>query len=323
MSAIAILVATLSAAAAVFFGMHATIGVVGRRRLTTESRLQEIAASGEHSGSARAGNAGAAPWRRPTGFDRRLSGLPLVPALKRDLRRAGLGWQVKDYIGIIVVGAAIGGLLGWMIAPVAAAPLLTGLIGAALPLLLVKRTAGKRASTLNGQVVDLIDVLASSLRSGFGFVQSMEMAARQQGDPLGHELRITLQELALGVSTDDAVERLGARVADDDLDIVLTAVLIQRRVGGDLAEVLDNIAHVIRDRVRVRGEVRTLTSQARMSAWIVGLLPLVLAIVVSAMQPHYLDPLFAEPVGRMMLMGAGAMQLVGFLAVRKIAAIDY
>lgn len=323
MNGIAVLIATLSVGAAVFFGMYATVGVIGRRRLTTQARLGEIAGGGTRDGAARAGSTGASPWRRPTGLDRRISELPLVPALKRDLRRAGLGWQIKDYIGIIIVAAALGGALGWLVAPMVAAPLLTGVIGSAMPVLLVKRAASKRASRLNGQIVDLIDVLASSLRSGFGFVQSLELAARQQGDPLGHELRITLRELALGVGTDEAIERLGARAADDDLDIVLTAVLIQRRVGGDLAEVLDNIAHVIRDRVRVRGEVKTLTSQARMSAWIVGLLPIGLSIVISAMEPHYLDPLFFDPGGRVLLLGAGTLQIVGFLAVRRIASIDY
>jgi tight adherence protein B len=321
MNGLAIAVAALSMAAAVFFGMNASIGVLGRRRLSTEARLGQIAGA-ETDGAQRAAT-GASPWRRPTGFDRRISGLPLVPALKRDLRRAGLSWQIKDYVGIIVVAAAIGAGIGWLIAPIIIAPLLTGLVGATIPVLLVKRTAAKRASTLNGQIVDLIEVLASSLRSGFGFVQSMELAARQQADPLGAELRVTLRELALGVSTDDAMERLGARVADEDLDIVITAVLIQRRVGGNLAEVLDNISHVIRDRVRVRGEVKTLTSQARFSAWIVGLLPVGLSVVISIMQPHYMDPLFLDPGGRVMLLGAITLQVVGFLAVRRIAAIEY
>jgi len=244
--------------------------------------------------------------------------------LRRWLRRAGLAWEPTDLIGVTlasamvpaaIVAVATGGSIGIGLA--------VGAITAFLPMLIIQRRVSKRASALNAQVVETMEVIASSLRSGFGFTQALELAAREQSEPIRHELQQTMSEISLGAATDEALERLVERTGDMDLALAINAVVIQRRVGGDLSEILGNIAHMIRERVRIRGEIQTLTAQAQMSAWLVGLLPIVLAVVMTMMQPDQMRILIDDPVGRILVLAGVGLQIVGFIAVRRIAAIEY
>lgn len=260
--------------------------------------------------------------RAPRGDSRWLHGR-VGRALKRDLQRAGVGWETRDYVVIIGCMAMVMGLLGWTLARSAWITAALALLGGTIPVALMKRAMARRASALNAQVVDLIEMIASSLRSGFGFAQSLELGAGDQADPLASELRLLLREMSLGVSTDDALERMVLRTGDEDLSLVVTAVTIQRRVGGNLAEVLENIGQMIRDRARVRGEIRTLTAQARLSALIVGLLPVGLALVIGVVQPDYLAVLITDPRGRIMAAFAAILEAVGFFIVRRIGATNY
>lgn len=321
MSLIPALLAIIAVGTAVFFLFQGLLGFTSRRRSNTEARLGAIA--GAEGGVMISGGERRLLLRRVGGFDRRVSALPAAAMLKRDLRRAGLAWQTKDYLGVIAVSTVAFGGVGFLLVGSPPGAFVAALPGAAFPVLLVKRAGGRRAARMNTQVVDLIDVLASSLRSGFGFLQSIELAARQQDDPLGGELKQVLREVSLGMSTEDALDRLVVRSEDQDIEMVITAVQIQRRVGGNLAEVLDNISHMIRDRTRVRGEVKTLTAQARMSAWIVGLLPIALSLIITLIQPDYIGTLFTDAVGRLLVMIAIVLQITGFILVRRIAAIDY
>lgn len=310
----------LSIGGALFFLTTAIGQFLGGRRAGTINRLGQIAGAEIETRQATERRPAGA---RASGLDRQISGMAMAGPLKRDLRRAGLGWRVSDYVGLIVVTATFSGMLAWAVSGWPVAGLLAALPAGLLPVLLVKRAAGKRAGRLNEQVSDLLDLLASSMRAGFGFTQALELAAREQPDPMSSELQQTLREISLGMSTDEALERMVVRTGDGDVELVITAVLIQRRVGGNLASVLDNISHMIRDRARVRGEIRTLTAQARLSAKIVGFLPIGLAGVVFMMQPDYLMPLVEEPLGRLLLVAAIVLESVGFFLVRRIGAIDY
>ena len=134
-----------------------------------------------------------------------------------------------------------------------------------------------------------MQTLAGGLRAGQKFIQTLDSAAQEMGDPFRTELLRTLRELELGVSVEDAFEGLRERIADDDFDLVVDAVLIQRQVGVNLAEVLTNIAHTIRERIRIRGEVNALTGQARLSGWVLGLLPVAVGFLVYMMNPRLHD----------------------------------
>jgi tight adherence protein B len=314
------LAATVAVGLAIFFAASAVLSPAGGGHAVTAARLAGIGdAEMAFAPSAGAGTGGRL---RPSRLDRQLIRAPLGSALRRDLLRSGLAWQVRDYVGVMLVLAMIGAGIGWVVASTLGAA--AGVfVGAAIPTLVVKRIAAKRAARLNSQIVDLIDLLSSSLRAGFSFMQSIDLAVREQPDPIAAELRHVMRETSLGVSTDDALQRMADRTDDEDLALVVTAVLIQRRVGGNLAEVLGGIVGMIRDRVRIRGEIHTLTAQARMSAWIIGALPIVLAIVMTLMQHDYMAALFNELAGRLVLAGAVVLEIVGMMIIRRIASIDY
>jgi tight adherence protein B len=250
-------------------------------------------------------------------------GAPSNTDTGRWLRRAGLSWEPRDFVVLTVTaGLATAALMIALTGSVVAGCAAGGL-GAAVPAVLVQRKSRTRAAALNSQVVETLEIITSSLRSGFGFVQSLELAAREQREPIAGELMQTIREINLGASTDEALSRLVERTGDEDLQLAIDAVVIQRRIGGDLSEVLANISTMIRERIRIRGEIQTMTAQARMSSWIVGLLPLVLAGVMTLLQPEQMRVLIDTPVGRLMVFGALVMQIIGFMMVRRIAAIAY
>lgn len=316
------LYAALAASAvgcALFFSGSAVVNARGQGRRTTISRLGAFTdpVIGDPS------PVGARALRRNSAVDRRLTGLPMAAWLGRHLQRAGVQWHIKDYLTLIFIAGGAGGLLAFTFAGAGLLVPVGAGAGGLIPIVLMSRAGNQRSARLNNQVVDVVDVIASSLRSGFGFVQSLELAAREQADPISGVLTRTIHEINMGVSTEEALERLVARTADQDLGLVVTAVLIQRRVGGNLAEVLQNISQTIRDRIQVKGQIKTLTSQARMSGWIVGLLPVALGGFLAVVSPSYIAVLFQQPVGHLMIGIAAFLDIFGFAAIRRIAAIDY
>ncbi|RQD72260.1 MAG: secretion system protein [Tindallia sp. MSAO_Bac2] len=196
-----------------------------------------------------------------------------------------------------------------------------GVIMSFTPFFLVNRARHKRLSSFNSQICDALVVMSNSLRSGFSFLQSMDMVRKEMPDPIAKEFNRTFREVNLGTSTEKALQNLAHRVNSDDLDLVVTAVLIQRQVGGNLAEVLDKIAGTIRERVRIQGEIRTLTAQGRISGLIIGLLPVILALFMLAINPGYIQSLFHHPIGLMMVSMAVFGEIIGFVMIRKIIQI--
>src|SRR5690606_30033782 len=168
------------------------------------------------------------------------------------------------------------------------------------------------------QLVELLQMLASGLRAGFGLLQALEASADQLPAPISVEIRRTLRDTAMGASVEQALSSLNERVGSSDFDIVITAILIQRSVGGNLAEILDNVAHTMRERERIRGEIRTLTSQQRMTGFVIGGIPIGLLIIFSMISPEFTSLLFTDPLGRMMLMAAAVSEVIGFAVIQKI-----
>lgn len=301
------LIAATAVAGALLLGTRAIAATLGAEHRSSRGRLAGIAAHQPHE---------SITIRRR----RRTSS---AQGLRRWLRQAGLRWEPRDFAAITLILAAAPPSAA-VAAGVAPAPAVgVGAILALLPTLVVQRRAARRRSAFNGQVVETLEVIASSLRSGFGFVQSLDLAAQEQNDPIAGELRQCIREINLGTATDEALTRLVERAADDDLALAVNAVVIQRRIGGDLSEVLANIAAMIRERIRIRGEIQTLTAQARMSSWIIGLLPIGLGAALTAMQPEQMRILIDHPVGRLMLVTAVVMESIGFVIIRRIAAIAY
>jgi tight adherence protein B len=200
-----------------------------------------------------------------------------------------------------------------------------GLIATAMafyaPRIWLWRKRQKRMKAFNDQLADGIALLANSLRSGYSLPQALELLSRDARPPLSHEFSRVNREVNLGLSPPDALANILNRVPSDDLDLFITAVNIQREVGGNLAEVLDTIADTIRDRVKLLGEVRVLTAQQSYAGYVVSALPIVLAAAMFLISRSYMETLFTSLIGWMMLSVASVGIIAGFFAMRKIVDI--
>lgn len=239
-----------------------------------------------------------------------------------DLERAGLALNTREYFVLRVVVGVVLTVLALSFSPIPILALGAFPIGFLLVGFWLKRRITSRLHKMESQMVELLQMLSSGLRAGFGLVQALETSAEQLPSPLSIEIRRTLRDTAMGASIDQALLSLNDRVGSPDFDIVITAVLIQRTVGGNLAEILDNVAHTMRERERIRGEIRTLTSQQRLTGYVIGGIPVGLLIAFMVISPEFTGTLFTDPLGRMILGAAAVMELMGFFVISKIVNIE-
>lgn len=248
---------------------------------------------------------------------------PWSKVMEQKLVQAGLPLRGGEF-AVVCIGAV--GLFGILLFVLSGGRILFGLAGGIMghliPVFFVRYKINQRAKAFNQQLGDGLILIANSLRTGYSFMQSIEMVSREMPAPISAEFGRTLKEINLGVTTENAMNNLARRIDSEDLDLVVTAVLIQRQIGGNLAEILDNIAGTIRARVKLRGEVKTLTAQGRISGWIVSLLPLAMGIMLYSINPEYLKILFVHPVGMVLVGGAILGQILGLYCIRKIVQID-
>lgn len=200
--------------------------------------------------------------------------------------------------------------------------LVLGGLGAVLPYIFLSLRMRKRISRFEAQLADILMLLASSLRAGHSFLQALDMVAQEMADPGGHEFSRVVAEIRLGRPTDEALNGVVDRIGSDDLKWAVMAVNIQREVGGNLAEILDTVAETMRDRETIRRQVRVLSTEGRMSAWILSILPFGFVLYLYLFRPEYLALLFSEPLGIAMVVGAGVFMLVGILWMRRMVNID-
>ncbi len=244
-------------------------------------------------------------------------------SLELRMLRAGLPLRGGEFVVLCVASAVLWSMVFLLLG---GGQLIFGLAGAVLgfsfPFILVSMKTTKRRKVFNSQLGDALILIANSLRTGYSFMQASDMVAQEMRPPISSEFARAVKEMNLGVTIEEALANLGKRINSEDLDLVLTAVLIQRQVGGNLSEVLDNIARTIRERVRIRGEIRTLTAQGRISGLIVSLLPIVLGLVIYLLNPEYVKLLFTHPFGKIMLGVAGLGQVIGILVIRRIVDIE-
>jgi len=200
--------------------------------------------------------------------------------------------------------------------------LMGGMIGFGTPLLILGMKIDQRRKAFNDQLGDTITLIANALRTGYSFMQAIEMVSREMAKPIGEEFARVLKEMNLGVTTEDALNNMAKRVNSEDLDLVITAVLIQRQVGGNLAVVLDSIANTIRERIKIKGHIKTLTAQGKISGIIIGMLPIVMGGIIYLLNPEYIKILFIDPLGKIMLVAGVVSQFIGMMVIRKIINID-
>jgi tight adherence protein B len=238
----------------------------------------------------------------------------------RDLARANLTLRVSEYY-YLRVGFALGLFATLFILrdPLSAA--VGALVGYFGPRIWVGRRISSRLNAFNKQLPDTITLLSNSLRAGSSFLQSVELVSRESPAPMGTEMGRVVREVNLGLGMEEALSNMVRRIKSDDLDLMVTAIGVQQQVGGNLAEILDTIAFTIRERVRIKGEIRTLTAQGRYSGYLVAFLPVGIAITLNFINPEFMQPLFTELLGQILLSVGIIMMAIGFFLIRKITDI--
>jgi tight adherence protein B len=259
----------------------------------------------------------AIPW-----INNRLGKLELGPQLQALIHQANLKWTAGSLLAMCGACFAIPAfavhwkLQNWIIA------LIAGLVVGFFPIFFVLFKRSKRFAAFEKELPSACDLMVSALRAGQSLIAAMGMVSRECGDPLGGEFRTCFEEQNFGLEMKMAIDNLLHRVPLQDLRIVCTAILIQKESGGNLAEVLDKTAHVIRERFRLRREVQTRTAQGRMTGYVLTLLPIILGIALYCVNPTMMSLLWTRDIGIKLLWAASAMIVVGGLIIRKIVNMD-
>jgi tight adherence protein B len=255
--------------------------------------------------------------------------------LAREIARADLRLKVSEYL--MIWAASIVGVPLLMIVLSVALPtlrnpivlLIGALLGFFLPRIWLGRRKSSRLNSFNKQLPDTITLIANALRAGSSFLQAIELVVRESRPPISTEFGRVIREVNLGLAFDTALENMVRRVRSDDLELMATAISIQHQVGGNLAEILDSIAFTIRERVRIKGEIRTLTAQQRLSGYVVGFLPIGLAGFLFIAAPGFMQPMFDDrisiiglPAGVIILFVGGFAMFMGFMFIRRIVDIE-
>jgi tight adherence protein B len=240
--------------------------------------------------------------------------------VQRDLARADLHLRVAEYY-YIRIGLSLGLAAVLLLLRDPLSAVVGALLGYFLPRMWVGRRIGSRLNAFNKQLPDTITLLSNSLRAGSSFLQSIELVSRESPAPMGPEMGRVVREVNLGLSMEEALSNLVRRIKSDDLDLMVTAIGVQQQVGGNLAEILDTIAFTIRERVRIKGEIRTLTAQGRYSGYLVAFLPIGIMVTLNFINPEFMQPLFTELIGQILLVVGAIMMLIGFFAIQKITNI--
>lgn len=245
--------------------------------------------------------------------------------MARELARADLKLKVAEYIALIVIatigGAIVAGLLGgfhWVSFAIG------GVVGLGAPRYYVKRQQRKRLNRFNDQLSDMLNLMVSGLRAGYSPMQAMEAVSKELPEPISEEFRRVVQEMQIGITMEQALDNLLRRIPSDDLDFVATAVNVQREVGGNLAEILDTISFTIRERVRIKGEIRSLTAQVRTSGQILSFIPVVLTLLIWFINRDYLMSFFIYSVwcGIIAVIAVIVLISLGYYIMMRIADIE-
>ena len=245
----------------------------------------------------------------------------LTNKLDKELNKSSLPFKASEFIISILIILCVVAIIGIFLIKNL---ILTGvilLVGLILPYFYLKYSQKQRLEKFNDQINDSLTIISNSLKAGYSFFQALEMVTKEMEPPISEEFTLVLKKMNLGASPQESLRDLTGRVDSDDLDLVVTAVLIQRQVGGNLSEILDSISDTIRERIRIQGEIKTLTAQGRASGFIVALLPIGLGALLFVINPEYMTPLFTSNLGRVMLIMGVFSQLIGAFLIKKIIEI--
>jgi len=258
-------------------------------------------------------------------FDRLGEGTDLFDNISRHLARADIKFRPSEYIALIVVSGIGAFFVGSIVGKSMGFGFLSGVFGLFVPPIYILRAQRRRLKLFNNQLGDMLNLVVNGLRAGYSTLQALEAVSRELPSPISDEFHRVVQEMQLGIAMEDALDHLIRRISSDDLDLVITAINVQREVGGNLAEILDVISYTIRERVRIQGEIAALTAQGRATAWVISALPIILMLLLFLVNREYFMQFFnpeTRGCGIPLILVAGLMVLVGFAIVQKIVKID-
>ena len=262
-------------------------------------------------------------------MNRRVAGSSRGDRVARELARADLKIKVVEYYALVFMSTLSVAVLAWLIQRHPASLAIGGLVGFFIPRFYVKRQQAVRLNKFNDQLSDMLNLMVNGLRAGYSTMQALEAVSRELPAPISDEFRRVVQEMQIGISMEKAMENLLRRIPSEDLDFVVTAINVQREVGGNLAEILDTISFTIRERVRIKGEIRIMTAQVRTSGAVLSLIPVFLGIALWFVSPEYISTFFndspATPQPLCGILAVGTivgMIISGYFVMMKIADIE-
>lgn len=241
---------------------------------------------------------------------------------KRRLSQAAIMMKPEEFMAISIFAGIFGTVITLVLRHSILISVLFFIIGIKVPDLILNILKTKRLKRLNEQLPEALSILANGLRAGYSFIQSMDVASKELEGPIAEEFAKTIHDNSVGKPIEECMLEMSDRTNNEDMDLFITALIIQRQVGGNLAEILDTISETIRERVKVTGEIRTLTAEGKMSAAVIALLPIALSIVIGFLNPNYIQVLITTDIGRIMILASVLMEAVGIFFLKKIVTIN-
>jgi len=315
---IIIIVAIAIAVIILVIGIVTSMGERGE----VEKRLQSF------GGAEREAQKEAGPVKRasPMGdaFNRALAGRSFTAKISVQLARADVKLTVGEYLALLAIAIVGGGAIGYLTSGQSPIVAILGAVGGYFaPGIYVGFMQGRRLNMFNDQLGDTINLLVNGLRSGYSILQAMEAVARELPQPVAGEFDRVVKEVQLGLTLEQSLQNMLRRVKSDDLDLVVTAINVQREVGGNLAEILEVISHTIRERVRIKGEVRVLTAQGMLTGYVITGLPLAITLLLYVMNREYISRLWTSGLCGWVMVAAGLILISsGFVIIQKIVHIE-
>ncbi len=274
-------------------------------------------AEGAAGGLFRGAGPGASQWLEQLALR-----TPAVADFQRMLHQSGVTWTMERFLLLSVCLAVTFGLSALLIIQIWPIAVFAAGLGGVLPFLVLRQKRRRWLNAFEAGLPEAIDLLGRAIRAGHPLSSGLQMVADETHEPISSEFRRTFEEQRFGLPFDDAITAMAERVTLVDVRMLVTAILIQRVVGGNLAEVLDNLSTVIRARFVVRRQLRTYTAQGRISGYVLAVLPLAVGTIIYMLNRGYVELLFTSMLGRFMLGSAVFMQLIGYLWIRKIVNIE-
>lgn len=250
-----------------------------------------------------------------------LMGIPRIHGLDRLIEQSGSTLSVAQFLALTLVVGLAGLVVGYMLALPWFVSLLLGLAVASIPYLAILKKKTKRVGKIERQLPDALDLMSRALRAGHSFPSALDMVGKEGQQPIAQEFRVVSDEVNFGIPLNDALNNLAVRVPVTDLRYFVIAVLIQRDTGGNLAELLDNLAALMRERFKLLGHIKVLSAEGRLSAWILTLLPFFMVLVINALNPRLMSVLWTDPLGQKLAMSAMVAMVLGVIWMWRIIKI--